>query len=419
MEEKRRLAAALQRWCVWERGGMSGCRYRRSAVAFDFGEGFDAAFADLWITGVFAHVGRVVPAAVAFGTVGAVDLDGKARQGFGWSRGRDGGRMDFDLGNDEERWEKGLFFFEKSLQANGFRSGVKMDFCFEASADGLCGACLFEGYENSGANLRQALPFFGGVFADSAGERFGFREQSHVDAFGLAGSFRQILPDFLGGENENRRYETDERAADFPDGGLRGAAYFVFGSFGVQAILQHVEIEGAEIHYAIIVNGVVDAVEFVAGIPFAAFLDEFGGAVEHPTVEFLELIVRKGVARGIEITKVAEREAKRVADFSVGFAELRHYALAHLYVGLVFDGADPKAEEIGAPLFANFNGVERIAERFGHRAALLVERPAVGDDAAIGRSVAHARGNEQRAVEPAAVLIGAFEIDIGRPLSAL
>src|SRR5437762_10147062 len=44
---------------------------------------------------------------------------------------------------------------------------------------------------------------------------------------------------------------------------------------------------------------------------------------------------------------------------------------------------------------------------------LLVERPAVGDDATIGRSVTHAGGHQQRTVEPAAILIGAFEINVG------
>jgi len=49
LEEKRRLAAALQRWRVLGRCCMSVCGYRCGAVALDFGEGFTAALANLWI----------------------------------------------------------------------------------------------------------------------------------------------------------------------------------------------------------------------------------------------------------------------------------------------------------------------------------------------------------------------------------
>src|SRR6267143_4756723 len=121
----------------------------------------------------------------------------------------------------------------------------------------------------------------------------------------------------------------------------------------------------------------------------------------------------------MEIAEVAEGEAERIADFAIGFAELRHHALAHFYVGLVFDGANPEAQQIGAPLFANFNWIERVAERLGHRAALFVERPAVGHNTAIRRTVTHAGGYKQRTVEPAAILIGAFEINVRGPLGPL
>src|SRR5882672_8733479 len=59
------------------------------------------------------------------------------------------------------------------------------------------------------------------------------------------------------------------KALDFPDRGLRRAAGFAFGRLGVEAIFQDVEIEGAQVHDAEVVDGVVDAVEFVNGIPVA------------------------------------------------------------------------------------------------------------------------------------------------------
>ena len=72
---------------------------------------------------------------------------------------------------------------------------------------------------------------------------------------------------------------------------MRGAARFALGRLGVKAVLQNVEIEGTQIHDTIVVDGVIDAVEFVDGIPVTALGDEFGGAIKHPAIDFLELVV--------------------------------------------------------------------------------------------------------------------------------
>src|SRR5882724_511519 len=392
---------------------MSGYRYACRAVVFDLGEGSGAALADGRVARILTNVRGIVPAALAFRTFGVLDFYGEFRERFGLDGGRDDRRRDLDLRNDEEGGEHGFLFFEKFLQCRCFRAGMQIYFGLKATANDFCGAGLLEGDENGGADLRELRPFFRRVLVEAGGKGLRFQEQRHVDALGFAGGLRQILPDLFGSENEDRCDETNQGAGNFPDGGLRGAAGFAFGRLSVEAVLQNVEVEGAEVHDTVVMDGVIDAVEFVAGVPFAALGNEFGGAIEHPTIDFLELIVRKSVARGIEIAEIAKGEAEGVANFPVGFAELRHHALAHFYIGLIFHRADPETEQVGAPLFADFDGIDRVAERFGHWAALLVESPAVRDDAAIRRSVAHAGGNEKRAVEPAAILIGTLEINVG------
>jgi len=78
-------------------GHRDACR----SVAFDFGEGFRAALADLRVTRVFADMSGVVPAAIAFGAIGAVDLDGKLGQRFDLDGAGNGRRLNFNLRNDE------------------------------------------------------------------------------------------------------------------------------------------------------------------------------------------------------------------------------------------------------------------------------------------------------------------------------
>src|SRR5256885_12695882 len=135
--------------------------------------------------------------------------------------------------------------------------------------------------------------------------------------------------------------------------------------------------------------------EFVVRIPFATPFYEVGGAFEHPTIHFFELVVWNRILCGIEVGEIAESEAEGVADFAIGFAELRHDALGHFYVGLVLDAGDPKAEKIGAPFFADFVRLNGVAERFGHRAALLIKRPALRDDAFVRRARSYADGDEK------------------------
>src|SRR5215469_1199692 len=116
--------------------------------------------------------------------------------------------------------------------------------------------------------------------------------------------------------------------ADPPDHCLRGAARLVPRRFGVEAILEHIKIKCAEIHDAIVVDGVVDAVEIVTRVPITTQGYKFGGALEHPPVHFFELLAGQGIASWIEIAEIAQSKAKGVANLAVGFAELGHHALA-------------------------------------------------------------------------------------------
>jgi len=85
----------------------------------------------------------------------------------------------------------------------------------------------------------------------------------------------------------------------------------------------------------------VNAVELVRGIPFAATLQQVRRPLEHPAVHLLHPLSRQGVTRRIEIKQVSQAEAERVANLAVRLAELRHYPLAHLHVGLIFLRTDP------------------------------------------------------------------------------
>ena len=83
------------------------------------------------------------------------------------------------------------------------------------------------------------------------------------------------------------------------------------------------------------------------------------------------------------------------------------------------DGRDPQAHDVGAAGIAFLVRVDDIAERLGHLAALAVKREALGDNRLVGSCAVRAHRSHERAHEPAAVLVGAFEVHIGRELEVV
>ena len=86
------------------------------------------------------------------------------------------------------------------------------------------------------------------------------------------------------------------------------------------------------------------------------------------------------------------------------------------HVGAGIDGRNPQTDDVGAHLVADLVGVDDVAERLGHLAALAVEGEALRDDCLVrGVAVGTHRG-EQRALEPTTMLVGALEVHIRRIL---
>jgi hypothetical protein len=69
---------------------------------------------------------------------------------------------------------------------------------------------------------------------------------------------------------------------------------------------------------------------------------------------------------------------------------------------------------ISAPsLSLVFLRIDAVLERLAHLAALAVDGEAVGQQAAVRRAAVQRAGDQQRRVEPAAMLVVAFEVQVG------
>ena len=120
-----------------------------------------------------------------------------------------------------------------------------------------------------------------------------------------------------------------------------------------------------------------------------------------------------GVGGRIEVVEVAEQEAEGVAQLAVVVADALHEVFAGGYVFAEVDGGYPEADDLAAEALGDVDRVDAVAERFGEGAALFVEGPAAGRDHLVGGVVADGDGGEQRGVEPAAMLVAAFGVEVG------
>ncbi len=75
----------------------------------------------------------------------------------------------------------------------------------------------------------------------------------------------------------------------------------------------------------------------------------------------------------------------------------------------------PQADDVRAVGFHDLERIDGVADRFGHFQALLVHREAVGQHRVIRRAPACAAALQQRALEPAAMLVAALQIQVGGP----
>ncbi len=146
--------------------------------------------------------------------------------------------------------------------------------------------------EALGAHRADRLPA-----RDQAGLAFlrrqGVEGVQHHAVRGLAGPGRvEDGPGLLGGEGQDRRHQLQQRLRDVPQRGLRGAARQAASGGGVQAVLEDVEVEGAQVLRAEHLQRLHDAVELHLRVVGLGLLRELAGEGERVAVEIQPLLER-------------------------------------------------------------------------------------------------------------------------------
>ena len=118
---------------------------------------------------------------------------------------------------------------------------------------------------------------------------------------------------------------------------------------------------------------------------------------------------------GSKSLEVREQVADRVADLAVGLGHAADHVVGDPHVLAVVDHDRPQPQDLGAVARDHLVGVDVVAEALRDLAALAVDGEAVGDHLLVGRAPARADADQQRRVEPAAVLVAALEVDVAGP----
>ena len=163
----------------------------------------------------------------------------------------------------------------------------------------------------------------------------------------------------------------------------------------------------------------IHAQEVVLGVVFFDLLLQQLRLTGDPVVQRHHLGGRHKIARRLEPCEVGEQEARRVADAAIGVGHaLEHFCRCGHLAAEVGRG-HPQAQDVGTVFLEHFLGGNRVAQGLGHLVALGVHREPVGQHLPVGRHAIHGNGRLQRRLEPAAMLVRAFQIQIGGEAKAL
>src|SRR5438445_10286801 len=117
----------------------------------------------------------------------------------------------------------------------------------------------------------------------------------------------------------------------------------------------------------------------------------------------------------IVISQVAQEKPSCVAYFPINLSKLNTNRLEYPRICLLVLTGHPAPQDFRAILLDDFLWRHDVAGRLRHLVAFAIEYEAVREHGLVRRAPVGGDAGQQRAVEPAAVLVGAFQVEIGRP----
>ncbi|RMS08106.1 hypothetical protein ALP75_203442 [Pseudomonas syringae pv. actinidiae] len=194
---------------------------------------------------------------------------------------------------------------------------------------------------------------------------------------------------------------------------LAGATHGAVGSRGVLTILDDVQIETTQLLHAEVVDLRVHVPETVFAVMLLQLALQQQRAVHGPTVQREHFFGWQNVGRRVEARQVGEQEACSVADTTIGIGAALQDLIGHRHFARIVSRRDPQAHDVCTQRVVDLLRRDHVVQRLGHLAAVLVDHKPVGQQFAIRCVVVQHATGQQRRMEPAAVLVGTFQVQIG------
>ena len=221
------------------------------------------------------------------------------------------------------------------------------------------------------------------------------------------------LPGFLGCEAEDRGKPRRETVEDLVHDGAASTAFDGVERVTIETVLADLEIEGRQVAVTQGMKLGKDAVEIIGLGEGTDPLVDLCKAMQDPALQRRHLVMQHGFAVGVAV-KRAEKVAKRIAETAIAVRRALDDLRPDAKVIVIVGTDHPQAEDVGAVLVHDLLRRDDIAQRLRHLASLLVEHETVRQDTLVGRLAARGAGLQKRGMEPAAMLVGTLEIEIGR-----
>ncbi len=184
---------------------------------------------------------------------------------------------------------------------------------------------------------------------------------------------------------------------------------------GVEPVLDDVQVVAAQVHDAEVVHLLVDQVELVIAIGGLDLSLQLTRALDRPGVERHQFAEWQGPC-GLEAVQVAEQETHGIAHAAIGIAHAPQDLLRQAHLVGKIGGRHPQPQHVGAQGLDDVLRFDAVAQGLGHLAAPVVHGKSVGEHAAVRRPAIQGLGHQDRAVEPAAMLVRPLQVQIDRRL---
>ena len=199
-------------------------------------------------------------------------------------------------------------------------------------------------------------------------------------------------------------------------GGLRRTPGQAVGPGGVLSILDHIQVEAAQVVGTEVMQLLVDLVKLISVITLRQFLLHHSRAIHRPAIQRQHVIKCQRIANRVEAIEIRQQETRGIADATIGIRGAFENFVTDRELAAIVCSGHPQAQYVGAQVIHHILGGDDITDGLGHLATIAVHGKTVGKHSLVRSAAIDGNACQQGGLKPAAVLVGSLQVNIRRDL---